>query len=113
MAAIELVPNNDTRVRIRAVTEDADDGELEPASGLVITIRVAENATSTAAIGSLTYTATEFPQKLGDYTAVILGSAIASQLEADYMDTPVVIQLVYGTSVRGYVDAIVRSARSL
>jgi len=111
--AIELVPNNNTRVRIKAVQENEDSGELEPASGLVMTIRVAENATSTTAIGTLSYTATEFPLKLGDYTAMILGTDIQSQLEANYMDTPVVVQLVYGTTIRGYVDAIVRPVRSL
>ena len=111
--AIELVPNNNTRVRIRALAENAESGELEAASDLVITIRVAEHATSTAAIGSMTYTANEFSLKQGDYSATIPGDDITDELEADYMNTPVVIQLVYGTVIRAYVDAIVRPVRSL
>jgi hypothetical protein len=108
---IELVPNNSERVRIHALSEDEETGVLQPATGLSFTVRVAESATSTAAIGTMSYTATELVGRLGDYIATIPGTDITSQLVSDYMNERVVIQVLEGTALQVYLDAIVRPVR--
>ena len=109
---IELVPANTTRVIARLVKNNDDTGDPEPATGLNVIVRVAETATSTGAIGVLSYNAQELVEEPGVYVAMILGADITSALTS-YMNQRVVVQVLESTNLKGYYDAIVRPVRNL
>lgn len=107
-----LVPNNTSRAEFRITEPDAA-GAPTAVTGLSLTIRVTATSGATAAIGSLSYSATEYTgDGEGTYYADLPGAQIATDLDnATYMDQEVYIQAVSGTVIRGYRRARVRPTR--
>lgn len=56
---------------------------------------------------------TEFSGTPGSYTSEVPGADIASILVPTYVDQKVYIQLVQGSTIRGFVEAVVRLTRLL
>ena len=107
-----LVPNNTSRAEFR-ITEPNAAGAPTAVTGLSLTIRVAASSGATAAIGSLSYSATEYTgEGAGTYYADLPGAQIDTDLNnATYLDQEVYIQAVSGTVIRGYRRARVRLTR--
>jgi len=114
---IELVPNNTKRIDLSVWSPNAN-AQATAVSGITIIVRVAASPTATAAIGSMNYTATAYASLLTSaphYYADILGADVDSAIsggQAQY-DTQYAIQVIEGTVVTAYLDAIIRRTRRL
>jgi len=109
---IEFAVNNNRRLEVAATRFDAD-GMPQPDTGITnLVLRLTDSDTATSALGSLSYTGTEYAgDRVGTYYFDVLGSHLGSEFSLALASTSQLerfVQILRGTIVNVVLPCVIR-----